>query len=108
MTGFSLLPLCLVKKPYHGWSMQDKVLRPAGVKAGISGPVRWHSLRHGYRTWLDETGAPIRVQRGLMRHSSSTMTMDGYGRGVAKCNREANEKVVSVNQGNSWWTVTGL
>jgi integrase len=49
------------------------------------GPVGWHSLRHSYRTWLEETGVPISVQ-----------TMDGYGRGVASANRAANSRVVGM------------
>jgi hypothetical protein len=34
------------------------------------------------------------VQKGLMRHSTIAMTMDGYGRGVPSANREANSRVV--------------
>lgn len=32
----------------------------------------WKSFRHSYRSWLDQTGAPIGVQRELMRHASIT------------------------------------
>jgi len=83
------------RKPYHGYSAQYHMLRPAAKRAGL-GPIGWHSLRHSYRTWLDETGASISVQRELMRHSTITMTMDGYGRGVASANRKANARVVEM------------
>jgi len=71
------------------------MLRPAAKRAGLSS-IGWHSLRHSYRTWLDETGAPITVQRELMRHSTIAMAMDGYGRGVASANGKANARVVGM------------
>jgi len=46
------------------------------------------------RTWLDEVGAPVSVQKELMRHSTISMTMDGYERGVASANRDANTRLV--------------
>ena len=82
------------KKPLSGNSAQRDKLRPASIRAGLA-PIGWHALRHSYRTWLDEVGAPISVQRELMRHSTIAMTMDGYGRGVASANRAANSQVVS-------------
>ena len=39
-------------------------------------------------------GARISVQKELMRHSTIAMTMDGYGRGVASANRDANSRLV--------------
>ncbi|HXW89376.1 MAG TPA: site-specific integrase [Terriglobales bacterium] len=86
-------PVKLGKKPLHGYTAQRDVLKPAAIRAGF-GPVGWHSLRHSYRTWLDETGASVSVQRELMRHSTIAMTMDGYGRGVAAANRDANSRLV--------------
>jgi len=29
-----------------------------------------HSFRHTYRSWLGETGAPMKVQQEFMRHAS--------------------------------------
>jgi integrase len=57
-------------------------------------PIGWHSLRHSYRSWLDEVGASVSVQKELMRHSTIAMTMDGYGRGVKSANRDANSRLV--------------
>jgi integrase len=75
--------------------VQTDVLSPTAVRLGL-GPVGWHSLRHSYRTWLDETGAPVSVEKELMRHSTIAMTMDGYGRGVPSANRAANAKIVAI------------
>jgi integrase len=88
-------PTKLGKKPLRGYQVQTDVLSPTAVRLGL-GPVGWHSLRHSYRTWLDETGAPVSVQKELMRHSTIAMTMDGYGRGVPSANRAANAKIVAM------------
>jgi integrase len=88
-------PFTLGRKPYHGWSAQNQVLSPAGVRAGI-GPVGWHDLRHSYRTWLDQAGAPVGVQKDLMRHASITTTMDIYGRAVPTEQRKAHGNVVGM------------
>jgi integrase len=92
-------PVMLGRKPWQGYQAQTDVLRPAAIRAGL-GPLGWHSLRHSYRTWLDETGAPVSVQKELMRHSTIAMTMDGYGRGVASANRAANSRVVGMLLGD--------
>jgi integrase len=86
-------PVLLGRKPLNSNSAQRDKLRPASIRAGLS-PIGWHSLRHSYRTWLDEVGAPVSVQKELMRHSTISMTMDGYGRGFASANREANSRLV--------------
>lgn len=88
-------PFTLGRKPYHGWSAQNQVLSPAGVRAGI-GPVGWHDLRHSYRTWLDQAGAPVGVQKDLMRHASVTTTMDIYGRAIPAEQRKAHRNVVGM------------
>ena len=54
------------------------------------------SFRHSYRSWLDQTEAPIGVQRELMRHASVTTTMNMYGRAMSEQKREAHGKVVEM------------
>jgi hypothetical protein len=39
-----------------------KHIRKAGVATGIGGDIGWHTFRHSYRSWLDETGAPLTFQ----------------------------------------------
>lgn len=88
-------PFTLGRKPYHTWSAQNQVLSPAGVRAGI-GPVGWHDLRHSYRTWLDQTGAPVGVQKDCLRHSSIATTMNIYGAAEISAKREAHGSVVEM------------
>jgi integrase len=57
----------VTKKPYHQEAIQKKHIRKAGVASGIGGNIGWHTFRHSYRSWLDETGAPLTVQKELMR-----------------------------------------
>jgi integrase len=37
--------------------------------AGKNDGIGWHTFRHTYRSWLDDTGAPMGVQQKLMRHA---------------------------------------
>ena len=87
-------PVKMGKKPLNANSVQQDVCPYAeSIKAGLK-PLGWHALRHSYRTWLDEMGTGPMVQKELMRHSTISMTMDGYGRGVPEMNRAANARVV--------------
>jgi hypothetical protein len=56
----------------------------------------WHTFRHSYRSWLDETGAPMKVQQELMRHTSIQTTMSVYGRAMTETKRRANSQVVGL------------
>jgi integrase len=66
------------------------------VAAGKYGAIGWHTFRHTYRSWLDETGAPMKVQQELMRHASIQTTMNVYGQAMTSSKREANGKVVEM------------
>ena len=66
------------------------------ASAGKFGSIGWHTFRHTYRSWLDETGAPMKVQQELMRHASIQTTMNVYGQAMASSKREANGKVVEM------------
>jgi len=81
--------------PYRSWGVQQRHLGPAGIAAGI-GRIGWHTLRHTYRSWLDETGAPLKVQQELMRHSDIRTTMNIYGAAMSESKRQANSKVVRL------------
>ena len=63
---------------YYSGIIQRQILKPAGEKIGLAG-IGWHTFRHTYRSFLDETGAPIGVQQKLMRHSNVATTMNVYG-----------------------------
>ena len=84
------------KKPYRSWGIQQRRIKPAAKAAGLGERIGWHSLRHTYRSWLDETGAPMKVQQELMRHASIHTTMNVYGAAMTDSKREANSKVVRM------------
>ena len=63
--------------------------------AGKYGSIGWHTFRHTYRSWLDDTGAPMGVQQKLMRHAQVSTTMNVYGNALMEAKREANAAVVS-------------
>src|SRR6266567_2030327 len=101
---------CLVECPKCGagvgvWCRQDQ-LTPNGKRlqvheerrtlAGQYASIGWHTFRHTYRSWLDETGAPMKVRQELMRHAPIQTTMNVYGQAMASSKREANGKVVGM------------
>ncbi len=101
---------CLVACPSCGagvgvWCSQDRPT-PNGKRllihderkasAGQFSRIGWHTFRHTYRSWLDETGAPMKVQQELMRHASIQTTMNVYGQAMSSSKREANSKVVEM------------
>jgi integrase len=101
---------CLVECPSCGagvgvWCEQD-IPVPNGKRlpihekrreaAGKYDGIGWHTLRHTYRSWLDDTGAPMGVQQKLMRHAQISTTMNVYGNALMTAKREANSKVVRM------------
>jgi len=66
-------------RPYHQESLRKRQLQRAAKLAGLGEDIGWHTFRHTYRSWLDETGAPMKVQQELMRHASIQTTMNVYG-----------------------------
>ena len=101
---------CLVQCPtcrarVGVWCWQDKptpngarlpIHEERRVAAGKYGEIGWHTFRHTYRSWLDESGAPMKVQQELMRHASIQTTMNVYGQAMPASKREANGKVVQM------------
>jgi integrase len=90
-----MFPSPLTNRPYYSTEIQKRLLKPVGIKLGL-GPIGWHTFRHTYRSWLDETGAPMKVQQELMRHASIQTTMNVYGQAMPESKREANGKVVTM------------
>ncbi len=84
------------EKPYHQEEIQKKHIRAAAKAAGINSKVGWKTFRHSYRSWLDQTDAPIGVQRELMRHASIQTTMNVYGRAMTDSKRQAHSNVVQM------------
>ena len=88
-----LFPSPVTGRPYHADSIRIDYLVPTGLKLGL-GRIGFHTLRHTYRAWLDETGAPVGVKQKLMRHAHVSTTMDQYGNASALAKRKANRPIV--------------
>lgn len=99
---------CLVSCPVCSVQSGSRCEDPAGKRVPIReqrrelakksklGNVGWHTFRHAYRSWLDETGAPVGVQQKLMRHADISTTMNQYGNAQMEAKRKANSKVVKM------------
>lgn len=83
------------RMPWQPWRVQQHHISPAAVRCGI-GRIGWHTFRHTFRSLLDETGAPLKVQQELMRHADIRTTMNIYGKAMEKSKREAHGKVVRL------------
>lgn len=83
-------------KPYHQEEILKNHIKPAAIAVGIGPEIGWHTFRHTYRSLLDETGAPMKVQQELMRHASIETTMNVYGQAMPATKRLANSRVVRM------------
>ncbi|MGA3128202.1 MAG: tyrosine-type recombinase/integrase [Candidatus Korobacteraceae bacterium] len=83
-------------KPYYQEEIQKTHLKAAAEAAGLGRDVGWHTFRHSYRSWLDESGALMKVQQELIRHASIQTTMNVYGQAMSSSKRKANSKVVTM------------
>jgi len=90
-----VFPNLATGKPYWQEEIQKRHITAAAMAAGLTG-IGWHTFRHTYRTLLDETGAPMKVQQELMRHASIQTTMNVYGQVPTNTKRQANSKVVQL------------
>jgi len=91
-----VFPNPTTQMPYWQETVSTRQIKPAATRAGL-GLIGWHTFRHTYRTWLDSAGAPISIQRELMRHASIQTTMNVYGRALmSDAKRQANSNVVRM------------
>ena len=80
-------------RPYFQGQIQKNHLKIAAAKVGITGRIGWHTFRHSYRSWLDEAGASVAVQKKLMQHASIQITMNVYGAAMQGTKRHAQNQV---------------
>jgi integrase len=82
------------KKPYRGNSLVRRQLKIAKEKAGIAGPVGWHTFRRSIATWLIENEENVKVTQELLRRHHGGTTLDLYARAVTQTKRQAQQKIV--------------
>jgi integrase len=64
-------------------------LQPAARKAGIAGPIGFHTLRRTLASALVANGSDVRLVQELLRHSSPLITLDAYARSTTPAKIEA-------------------
>ncbi len=89
-------PFSAGEKPFHAYRIQQYVIAPAAVSCGLGEKIGWHTFRHSYRSWLSKQGAPVGVQKDLLRHADIRTTMNIYGDSFMDDLRKANKGVVEV------------
>jgi integrase len=77
-----------------------KIIRPALVRAGVSGKViGWHSFRHSLATNLRALSVDVKIAQELLRHASSRTTLDLYTRAVSAEKRSASGRQIDLLMG---------
>jgi len=82
------------KKPFTTGSLNRWHLRPAAKRAGIDGPVGWHTLRRTFATLMIENGENVKVVQELMRHANSKLTLDAYAQSTTNAKRHAQRRII--------------
>jgi integrase len=83
--------------PYNLPNMMRRTIKPAMRAVGITG-VAWHAFRHSVKSWLDEAGVPLGVQKDMLRHSDISTTANIYGHTLSPAMREAQGKIGKLVQ----------
>ncbi|HEY0308057.1 MAG TPA: site-specific integrase [Acidobacteriaceae bacterium] len=84
------------KLPYWSFSLYRTYIQPALKDAGIIGKVGWHTFRHSYATILKSHGEDVKTVQELLRHASSSITLNLYAQAVTETKRSAQSKVARL------------
>lgn len=84
------------KQPYWSGVAMQRHVRPAAERAGIKKRIGWHTFRRSFATMLLANDAAVRVTQDLMRHSTSTLTLDAYAQALSADKREAQSRIVKL------------
>jgi integrase len=84
------------KQPYWSGVAMQRHVRPAAQRAGINKRIGWHTFRRSFATLLLANDAAVRVTQDLMRHSTSTLTLDTYAQALGSDKRAAQSKIVKL------------
>ena len=84
------------KTPYLPGMLIRWHLRPAAEKAGVEGPVGWHTFRRTVATLLVANGEDVKTVQESLRHANSKVTLDLYAQAVTPTKRKAQSKIVQM------------
>jgi len=83
-------------QPYWPGSLYRAHLKPALLRAGISVPVGWHTLRHSFGTLMKANGEDIKTIQELLRHATFKVTADTYTQAVTPVKRDAQARIAKL------------
>lgn len=83
-------------QPYWPGSLYRAHLKPALLKAAISAPVGWHTLRHSFGTLMKANGEDIKTIQELLRHATFKVTADTYTQAVTPVKRDAQARIAKL------------
>jgi integrase len=83
-------------QPYWPGSLYRAHLKPALLKAGISVPVGWHTLRHSFGTLMKANGEDIKTIQELLRHATFKVTADTYTQALTPVKRDAQARIAKL------------
>ena len=95
-------PQAAGKLPYWPDAILKRHVHPAPQRACITKRIGWHSFRRTLATLLQSNGATVKTTQDLMRHSSPTMTLGVYVKGIMADKRLAQGGIAAMfaAQGN--------
>jgi integrase len=83
-------------QPFWPGSLFRAHIKPALVKAGISAPVGWHTLRHSFGTLMKANGEDLKTIQELLRHATFKVTADTYTQAVTTVKRDAQARIAKL------------
>jgi integrase len=83
-------------QPYWPGSLFRAHVKPALLKAGISAPVGWHTLRHSFGTLMKANGEDLKTIQELLRHATFKVTADTYTQAVTPVKRNAQARIAKL------------
>jgi integrase len=94
-------------------SFVERILRPAGIRAGLETTVTFHALRHSAVTAMAESGIPYNVTQHRVGHATARLTMELYSHKTSEADRAAakaleshfgilNDQQPTTSQADAW------
>jgi integrase len=83
-------------QPFWPGSLFRAHVKPALLKAGISAPVGWHTLRHSFGTLMKANGEDLKTIQELLRHATYKVTADTYTQAITAVKRDAQARIAKL------------